>query len=33
MSVDSIKWMYFHVNKFEVGVNDGLFSGNEQQKV
>ena len=25
--------MYFWVNKFEVGVNDSIFSGNEQQKV
>ena len=25
--------MYFCVNEFEVGVNDSVFSGNEQQKV
>ena len=25
--------MYFCVNGFEVGVNDSIFSGNEQQKV
>ena len=25
--------MYFRVNEFEVGVNDGIFSGNEQRKV
>ena len=25
--------MSFCVNKFEVGVNDGIFSGNEQEKV
>ena len=25
--------MYFYVNVFEVGVNDSIFSGNEQQKV
>ena len=25
--------MYFSVNVFEVGVNDNIFSGNEQQKV
>ena len=25
--------MYFCVNKFEVGINDSIFSGNEQQKV
>ena len=24
--------MYFGVNEFEVGVNDGIFSGNEMQK-
>ena len=33
MSVDSIKLMYFRVNEFEVGVNQSIFSGNEQQKV
>ena len=25
--------MYFCVNEFQVGVNDSIFSGNEQQKV
>ena len=25
--------MSFYVNEFEVGVDDGIFSGNEQQKV
>ena len=25
--------MYFCVNEFEVGVNDSIFSGNEQQKM
>ena len=25
--------MYFCVNEFEVGVNDSIFSGDEQQKV
>ena len=25
--------MYFCVNESEVGVNDSIFSGNEQQKV
>ena len=25
--------MYFCVNEFEAGVNDNIFSGNEQQKV
>ena len=25
--------MYFFVDEFEVGVNDCIFSGNEQQKV
>ena len=33
MNVGSIKWMYFRVNEFEVGVNDNIFSGNEQQEV
>ena len=33
MSDDSLKWMYFSVNEFEVGANDRIFSGNEQQKV
>ena len=32
MNVDWIKWMYFCVNEFEVGVNDIIFSGNELQK-
>ena len=33
VNVDWIKWMYFDVNEFEVGVNDSAFSGNEQQKL
>ena len=33
MSIDLLKWMYFGVNKFKVGVNDSILSGNEQQKV
>ena len=33
MSVDWIKWMYFCVSELEVGVNDSIFSGNEQQMV
>ena len=33
MNVDWIKWMSFCVNEFEIGVNDTIFSGNEQQKV
>ena len=33
MNVDWIKWMYFCVKKFEVGVNISIFSCNEQQKV
>ena len=33
VNVDWIKWMYFCVDEFEVGVNDSIFSGNEQQKV
>ena len=33
VNVDCIKWMYFCVNEFQVGVNDSIFSGNEQQKV
>ena len=33
INVDWIKWMYFCVDKFEVSINDGIFSGNEQQKV
>ena len=28
-----LKWIYFCVNEFEVGVNDSIFSGNEQQNV
>ena len=32
MSVDTLKWMHFRVYDFEVGVNDSVFSGNEQQK-
>ena len=33
MNVDSIKWMYFCVNEFEIGANNSIFSGNEQQMV
>ena len=33
MNVDWIKSMYFCVNEFEIGVNDSIFSGNEQRKV
>ena len=33
MNVDWIKWMYFWVNEFEVGVNDNIFSVNQQKKV
>ena len=33
VNVDWIKWMYFCVNELEVGVDDSIFSGNEQQKV
>ena len=33
MTVDWIKWTYFCVNEFKVGINDGIYSGNEQQKV
>ena len=32
VNIDGIKWMYLCVNEFEVGVNDSIFSGNEQQK-
>ena len=27
---DWIKWVYFCNNKFQVGVNDSISSGNEQ---
>ena len=30
--VDWRKLMYLYVNEFDVGVNDNIFSGNEQQK-
>ena len=33
MSVNSLKWRHFRVYEFEVGVNDSIFSGNEQQKM
>ena len=33
MNVDWIKWMYFCVNEFVVGINDSIFFGNEQEKV
>ena len=32
VNVDRIKPMYFCVNEFDVGVNDSIFSGNEQYK-
>ena len=32
-NVDGTKCMYFCVNDFELGVNDSIFSGNEQQKM
>ena len=31
VNVDWIKWTYFCVNEFEVGINDSIFFGNEQQ--
>ena len=31
MNVGWIKWIYFCVNEFEFGVNNSIFSGNEQQ--
>ena len=33
VNIDWIKWMYFCVNEFEVGVHDSIFFGNNQQKV
>ena len=33
VNVDWIKWMYFWVNELEVGVNDSILPGSEQQKV
>ena len=33
MNVSWIKWMYFCINEFEVGINDSIFSDIEQQKV
>ena len=33
MDVDSMKWMHFRVDEFEVGVKDSIFSSNNQQKV
>ena len=33
VNVNWIKWMYFYVNEFDVGVNDSIVSGKEQQKV
>ena len=33
VNVDWIKWMYFWINESEVGVNDSILSGSEQQKV
>ena len=31
MNADWIKWMYFCVNEFEVGLNDSKCFGNEHQ--
>ena len=33
VNVDWIKWMYFCINEFEVGINNCIFSSNKQQKV
>ena len=33
INLNWIKWMYFCINEFEVGINNSTFSGNEQQKV
>ena len=33
VNVNSIKWMYFYVNEFEVILGIEGISGNEQQKV
>ena len=33
MNVNWIKWKSFYVNEFEVGVNDSMIPGNEQQNV
>ena len=33
MNVDWIKWVFICVNEFEVGVNESIFSDNDQQKV
>ena len=33
MSVNLIKWMNTWINEFEGGVNNDIFSGDEQQKV
>ena len=33
VNVNWIKWMYFCVNEFKVGVDDHIFFGNGQQKV
>ena len=33
MNVDLIKWIYFYVNEFKAGINDSVFSGNDQQEV
>ena len=33
VNVNWIKWMWFCVNEFEIGVDDSTFSDSEQQKV
>ena len=33
VNIDWMKWMYFCANEFEVGVDDSIFFGNDQQKV
>ena len=33
VNIDWMKWMYFYANEFEVGIDDRIFFGNDQQKV
>ena len=33
MKINWLKWMHLSVSEYEVGVNDGTFSGNEHQAV
>ena len=33
MNVDLLKRMHFRIYEFQVGVNDSIFFGNEQQEV